>query len=326
MSLIEDVSKSEWQDFSQHWPSASLFQRPEMFDVYVRAHGFVPHVLGFTGTRGELAALLAWVEIYPTRVAIPFTGRALVVDGPIGSEDGTLQLLTGLDDAACKRATFSEIRNLTEPRSRAPFEQSGYVWEDHLNYVLDLAPGEEPILGAMSKERRREIKKADSAGLELVDLSHGDLDLVYRVLRLTYQRARVPLADISLFDTALELLGPMKALTAIGAKISDALCSVLLLLRWNGTVYCWYTGSTEEGRRHHANAWLHRQGIREAIQIGAIRFDFGGAGHSGANYGPGIFKRRFGGAETHPGRFRRIYHPFLYQLSMRLFDAWRGGG
>ena len=63
--------------------------------------------------------------------------------------------------------------------------------------------------------------------------------------------------------------------------------------------------------------------LRRAIRAGCTAFDFQGAGAPGEAYGPGEFKRRFGGAETNPGRFEKVYRPLTLKVSKIAYELWR---
>src|SRR5439155_1667344 len=62
-----------------------------------------------------------------------------------------------------------------------------------------------------------------------------------------------------------------------------------------------------------------RQNIR-GVAESRHTFDFGGSGRVGEAYGPGEFKRRFGGREVRPGRMFAVYHPIEYAIGRM---AWK---
>jgi len=175
----------------------------------------------------------------------------------------------------------------------------------------------------MSKARGKGISQAERAGLEVRDLGLRDLVRTHALVQETYNRARVPLADSSLFRSALEILGPRGNLWGVAAIRESKVCAVRFCLRWGPTVYDWYAGSSDTGRAIHADEWLVWEVLRRGIRSGLSTFDFQGAGQPGQPYGPREFKRRFGGEETNPGRFEKVYRPLTLKVSKVAYEIWR---
>jgi len=294
-----------------------------MFKVFQGTRGYSPKIFA-ASVNGRIHALVVSVLItYIGTRRIRFASRAVIPGGPLGNPDCFRPLLAAHDQAIRKVALMSQIRNIQPPSSKRPIENAGYRWEDHLNYVVDLTPGEEGLLKAMSRSRRKNLSRADKAGPRLVQLGASDYERAYRVLERTYRRARVPLADPSLFQNAFQILLPLGHLWAVGAEWNGRLCAVRLVLKWNGYLFDWYAGSTEEGRSIHADEWLVWQVLLEGLRKGCHTFDFGGAGRPGENYGPGEFKRRFGGEQLNVGRFEKTYHPLTLRLASVTYGIWR---
>ena len=282
-----------------------------------------PGVLAVHGADG-IRALLAFVLVSYARGYLPkLATRSLIIGGPLGDASAFPALLAGHESIAVHQAVLSQIRNLDSPSDRSVFEAMGYTWEDHLNYVIDLEQTESALLGKMSKSRRKSIAAADRSGVHLLEPRDPKQDTVYRLLRETYLRAKVPLAPRNLFESALSVLLPRGQLWCVLAAIGETSCAVRLVLRWRNTLYDWYAGSSELGRQYHADAWLVWQILRRGIAEGCTRFDFGGAGAPQENYGPAEFKRRFGGRTINPGRFERIYRPIASRLTKTAYGLWR---
>jgi hypothetical protein len=291
--------------------------------VYEQTEGYRPGVFAVGGKNG-IRALLAYVIVsYTVPLFSRLLSRSLVIGGPIGDATTFASLLDEYDAEASRESGVSQIRNLTPPGDRRIFENVGYQWQDHLNYIIDLRPGERVLLAKMSKSRRKNIAGADRAGMVSLEFRPSDTSAVYGLLQETYSRAKVPLAPRSLFESATSLLVPRGQLWCYLASISGSGCAVRLVLRWKNTLYDWYAGSSDLGREHHADEWLVWQILKKGIQEGCTLFDFGGAGNPGEFYGPGEFKRQFGGQKVNLGRFDKIYRPIAPRVTATAYSLWR---
>jgi len=323
VDITADLSDTEWSSFLSQAPDANIFQSPLLARAFRRARGHRPHVLAAL-SGGVVRALLSGVIVsYSKGRVSPMTSRAIVAGGPIGNPTAFPALLAAHDAVAAKRALLTQIRNLRPPPDGRPFETAGYRWEDHLNFVLDLRAGEEPVLAGMSKARRKGISRAERSGLTALEPGLNDVDSFYPLLLGTYERAKVPLADASLFRSVFEASEGGEWLWSLTALHEGRPCAVRLCLRSGPVVYDWYAGSSDEGRSLHADEWLVWEVLRRAIRAGCTAFDFQGAGAPGEAYGPGEFKRRFGGAETNPGRFEKVYRPLTLKVSKIAYELWR---
>lgn len=315
MDVITDLAESEWRTFLEEAPSASIFQSPAMSRVYRQTQGYRPEVVAAV-EGGSVRTLVASAMVsYSRGRAKRLSSRSIIVGGPVGDSRAFADLLAAHDARSLNSVLLTQIRNPESPVDRKPFERIGYRWEDHLNYLIDLRAGTEAVLEGMSEGRRKSIEKAERSGLEMRVLATSDLRGAYNILRETYVRAHVPLAHESLFRSGMEVLQPTGNLWAFAAIHNGTQCAVRFVLPWRTTIYDWYAGSSEEGRHHHADEWLVWQILRKGIDEGFHIFDFQGAGRPGENYGPGEFKRRFGGQQTNPGRFEKVYRP----LAMKAF-------
>lgn len=324
MEAVTEVREVAWRDFLASARGANIYQTPQMSQVFSQTKRVAPQVVAIEAG-GEIHALmLSAVISYGAAAMSRFTGRTVCVGGPLGAPSAFPALLAAHDAAASKRSLLTQIRNLAAPPDRAPFERAGYVWEDHLNYLVDLTNGEKALFEGMSKARRKGITHGDRAGLEVRELRRDDLEQAYALVKETYARAGVPLADLSMFRSANEILGREGDLWAVAAKLRGTACAVRFVLRWGGTLYDWYAGSSDEGRSVHADEWLVWQVLTRGMTQGYSTFDFGGAGRPEEPYGPREFKRRFGGTQTNPGRFQKVYRPTTAKIARTAYELWRG--
>lgn len=327
MRSTAEVEEGKWNEFLSRTTESNVFQSPEMARVFNGTPGYRTHVTTVeSGDRieGLLASVLITSRSSPRLEK--YATRALILGGPIGDKSTFTHLLASHDSFASRSALWCEIRNLEPPHDQTPFLGSGYRWQDHQDFVLDLEKGEDRIWEGMSKSRRKGIGHAEMQGLRLIDLTPEAIDQAHAILRETYSRAKVPLADRELFANAVRVLGPIDKLWACGAQAGSVLCSVRFVLKWDGVLFDWYAGSSDLGRGRHADEWLVWQILRRGVFRGCRSFRFGGAGEPGKDYGPAEFKRRFGGQLVNPGRLLKVYHPARARLAKAAYRAWRGFG
>jgi serine/alanine adding enzyme len=323
LEVLTEVPEAAWREFLSWAPGASIFQSPEMARVHERTNGYRPIVVA-VASGNEIQALLASTVISygPGRLS-RFTARAVATGGPLGTPEAFPALLAAHDGLAGRLALLSQIRNLEPPADRAPFESAGYRWEDHDNFLIDLGKGEEGILREMAHSRRKGVARAERSGIDVVELGPRDVDAAYALLETTYARSGVPLAHKTLFVTAFEILAPKGHLWVLAALHEGIPCAVRFVLRWGATLYDWYAGSNDDARTIRADEWLVWQVFRKGITEGCGTFDFGGAGRPGEPYGPGEFKRQFGGTPFNPGRFEKVYRPLTLKATKAAYAVWQ---
>jgi serine/alanine adding enzyme len=183
----------------------------------------------------------------------------------------------------------------------------GYVREDWLNLIVDLMIPEPQILARMSKHRRKGIRAAEKADLDLVHVSTtAELSSLYQLLADAHRRLLIPFQGRPLFEAVFREFVSRGSGLMLMAKARERLLAGRVLLLHGGIAYDWYAGSTPQAKRLHADEWLTWKAMVAAKNLGAVQFDFGGAGKPDEDYGPREFKRRFGGGETNIGRYTRV--------------------
>ena len=242
------------------------------------------------------------------------SSRAVITGGPLLKGGSVGSLIEAFDELARSEVLYAQLRNLRDmSQFRGTFEEAGYVFEEHLNYVHDLSRSPAIIFSDFSDGRKKGIRKAESRGIrEKVAEEEGDVDIFYEIVSHTYKEAHVPLADKSLFFAAWRILVPKGMARLTLALKGDDVLAARFYLTHRGIIHDWYAGASPKGKAENASELL----IWSAMKWGNANryrlFDFGGAGRPGEDYGPGEFKRRFGGEQTAFGRFLKVYHPVRY--------------
>ncbi|MDI6698994.1 MAG: GNAT family N-acetyltransferase [Candidatus Saccharicenans sp.] len=99
----------------------------------------------------------------------------------------------------------------------------------------------------------------------------------YDLLKSTYRRAAVPLADFSLFRTAFEVLLPKNMIRITLARVKGRPAAVSFDLLYKKTIYAWYGGVDRQYKGYLPNELLTWDILKWGCQNGFELYDFGGA-------------------------------------------------
>ena len=247
--------------------------------------------------------------------------RCVVPGGPLCDESvqgaaAAAAILKSYPGRVGRGILYTEIRNLHDVAARdAVFAEAGFKSEAHLNYLLDLSPGAEALWTALTKTKRQAVTNSRKRGARVADVGASDIPAFYSVLEATYNRAGVPLADRSLFESAFRVLGPRRLKFIAVTQGRECIGGAVALL-FRDTVYLWYLC----GAREQQGISPSDLAVWHLIEWGASKgfrvFDFGGAGRPDEKYGVREFKRRFGGREVDFGRHRKEHHPVLLRAAL----------
>jgi serine/alanine adding enzyme len=321
--VVQALDRDRWTAYVEHHPAGTIFHTPEMQSVFVRARHHQPTVWATLDAAGEIQALMTPVAI--ATVGGPLrhvTTRIVGFGGPLTlpGQDGCVAFQTLLRSFQARtrhRALFTELRNATDTSELAPaLAACTFVHEAHLNFLVDLTPGEDKLWQRIKPAARRNINKAERLGVRVTEArGERDLEAGYRVLRDVYARIRVPLPDRSLFAAAQEVLGPLGRFRMLLASVQEQTIGVLTLLLWNDVAQYWYTGTLRSHAEFRAGDLLVWRAIDVARRYGCRIFDFGGAGKPDEPYGVRDFKAKYGGRLVDYGRDTWVSAPVRLRMA-----------
>ena len=325
------VDRSEWSRFVDEQAGGNIFHRPEMFDVFARADGFAPEVWA-ARDNGVIRALITPVQVQLFGGHLEaFTTRAVLYGSVLceDSEPGRAALAALLRRYAAharRSAVFVELRNLVDVSGLAGVLRScGYQFEPHLDFLIDLDRPPDAILQAIGTRTRAHIRRGLRAGRVQIEeaRTQSELEECYRLLRLTYERARIPLASPSLFEAAHAELVPRGMARFLLARVNGAAAGCVVELVYRDRVYHWYAGSDRAYAAETPGELLIWNVLEWAATAGYRVFDFGGAGRPNEPYGPRDFKAKFGGQLVEFGRYTWTPSPFRLRLSQFGYGMYR---
>lgn len=332
METVRKLDERLWRHFVDTHPQGNIFHTPEMFQVFSRAKGYEPTLWATIDGEGRPLALL--LPVYVTLMDGLFhrlTTRAIVygsvlcVSEPTGHE-ALVALLAAYKKESKHAALFTELRNLCGLEDLQPqLNACGFVYEDHLDYLIDLNRSPEEVMQSIGRRTRKNLRRALRKGqvvIQEVDQPE-QVALCYELLERTYAASKVPLADRSLFEAAFSVLYPRGMIKFLLARVDDVYAAGSVELVYRDVIYGWYGGMDRAYSRYMPNEVLMWYLFEWGASNGYKVYDFGGAGTPDEEYGVRDFKAKFGGDLVCYGRNTWVHVPFLFHLSQKAYAAYR---
>ena len=323
MWVVRELNGTSWRCFIEEHPGSNVFHTPEMFQVFARARGHRPTLWAVTDDDACVLALLLPVQItllnrlpcLSTRAVV--YGSVLYAPGPRGQDALDLLLRTYTREVD-GTLLFTELRNFSNMEVvQHILCAHGFAYEDHLDYLIDLKHPPEIVLQNIGprtrKHIRRGLRRAHVVVEEVRDREQGSI--CYDLLHRTYRRARVPLADRSLFDAAFDFLHPRGMVKFWLARVGNTYVGTSVELLYKDVMYGWYGGVDRAYARYTPGELLIWHILKWGGENGYKLYDFGGAGKPDEEYGVRDFKAKFGGEMVCYGRNTYVHTPILLHLS-----------
>lgn len=330
---IINVKKEDYDNFVNANPHTSVFQTSDMAEVYRRTKGYAPSMVAAINeeTSEILASLLAVTITEKKGFFKSFTSHTTIRGNPIfkSGKEGTeaaIMLMNNFNKVIDQDSLYTRVY-LTDKSSELEtiLLKNGFVFEDWLNFLIDLNRPEEDIWRSIHKSRRKGITRAvEKIGLTIEEVTdHDQIKTFYSLLTETYKNAKLPLKDISLFEGIFDILVRKGMAKFLMAKKENVYIAGRLILTYKGTIYDWYAGSLKDYLSFYPNEFLIWHILKWGSEKGYHTFDFGGAGSPTEEYGVRTFKERFGGKLVNHGRFTNVHHPKKLLLSRKLLNIYK---
>jgi serine/alanine adding enzyme len=328
--IVDKLNEQKWSDFVKNHPNGNIFQTPQMMKVYQNTKNYKPIFLASVDESDEIMSLVLAYTISEFEGALrSFSTRAIIQGGPLfkpGKEG--LSSLPGLMDAydqiARKDAIYTQIRNMWDAENiKQMLVKKNYTFENHMNFIIDLNRPPDDIFNDIHKNRRKNIRKAQNKGIVIEELKDRTrLANFYSPLRYTYQEIKMPLADISLFESAMAHLLPHNMVKFYIAKCRGEIVGSRTVFTYKDCIFDWYAGATANSTPYYPNEILVWHILEWGSNNKFKTFDFGGAGKPDVEYGVRTFKERFGGKKVYYGRFMKVHQPMKKKISTTGFKIW----
>lgn len=329
--IIEEIKTSmnenRWDDFVNEHPKGNIFQSSEMAKVYRNTKNYKPIRLAAFDDSDNLIALLQSVIIKETNSFIGgLTARSIVQGGPLYTDKiALLGLMNKYDEIVGKKAIYTQIRNQWDTGEiKNILEQCGYVFVDHFNAQIDLGKPIEKLWEQIERDKKRGIKNAEKNGITIEKCtSKTDIRIFYELLVNTYENAKIPIADISLFESVFDILVPDKKGLFLFANLNGKPIATQVALMDKNTIYAWYTGSDRNMLKYHPGDLLIWYLLKYGVENGFKTFDFGGGGAQNKNINLSSYKSRFGTNFQCYGRYEKIHSKVKKKVADAAFNIYK---
>jgi len=308
-----NITDMEWDNFVYSHPKGNIFQSMAFYKVYQETKNYSPIKVAVIDPKSqEILGVMTGVVIREMDGFLgDFSARSIMQGGPLvastSNNDVVVELIHRYDSLVSHSSLYSEIRNIYDMQDILNCIKN-YCYVDHLNYILNLNQSEDNLWGHLHKSRRKNINRAEKAGVVVEEIVNPDkIPIFYKLLIETYNDAKVPLVDVSLFESAFQNLVPKGLAKFFMARHEDDYISALTVLLYKDRIYAWYSGATIDALPLFSNEYLLWHVLKWGCKNNYSVFDFGGAGNPNKPYGPREYKRRFGGELVNYGRNVRKY-------------------
>lgn len=317
-----DVSK--WDVYVEKHRYGTIFHTPEYYHVLAETPGHRPFALFCVDDSGRITGLLlAYYSDVLSGALSSITRRIVLMNAPIVDDTKSMHnLLNSLKRKTKWNAIYLEIRNHYDLGSfQKVYSQAGYVYDQHLNILVDLAKSEDDLWKDVSASRRREIRKAVKEGFNFCVEDKNGEDKLYPILQEIYGRAKLPLVSKGYFESVYKM--PRDKFAVLCLYLENEVVGALLVLMNKNTVYGLYGGSKEAYFKQRPNDLLFWSALLWAKSNGYTVFDWLGAGHPDKPYGVREWKKQFGGEFVNYGRYYYYPNKLLFGMAERIFRLYR---
>jgi serine/alanine adding enzyme len=332
LRIVRFLDERKWRHFVESQPTSNVFHTPEMFQVFARAKGHRPTLCAVTNNGGQVLVLLLPVQVtlregFLRRLTTRAVAYGSVLHDPsLAGEEALATLLRTHAQEADSEVLFTELRNLSDLSAIQPvLNNCGFIYEDHLNYLIDLDRPLEQVAQSIGTRTRKHIRRGLARQEVVVETvtERSQIKICYDLLRKSYTAAWVLLADRSLFEAAFDVLHPQGMVKFWLARVGDAYVATSVELLHKDIIYGWYGGVDRAYASYTPNELLTWHILKWGVENGYRLYDFGGAGRPDVEYGVRDFKAKFGGELVCYGRNICVHAPVLLHLSRWGYAVYR---
>lgn len=256
--------------------------------------------------------------------------RAVLMQSVLYKDSEALDyLLKSINASIGSKTIYTEIRcSTTETEMIDIYRANGYIYEDHLDILVDLKTAPESIFCRMSKTRRKQINRGYNRGVHVDIVDRADMESIracYDIVSKLYVKIGLPSPNWEVWKYAITHNPQHDEPYAVcfAAKFESMVIGTRVVLCFKKRIFDWYAGSMDEHYDKYPNDILPWEVFKWGHQNGFDVFDFGGAGKPDVPYGVRDYKLKFGGELVNYGRFKRVNSPIRYAIASRGFELLR---
>jgi len=319
IKIITDTSKIDLNDLEQfvyQHPHGNFFQSTKAFYLFQAVDNYDPILIVALNGEEIVGSLLAVVIREGKGQKGYFSRRCIVWGGPLTIGDNPeicAGILSELNRLALRKAIYTEFRNFVGQTHRnGLFTETGYQFNNHLNFIIMLDNKDE-VLSRFKSEKRRQVKKALREGVTIKKADNIEqVEKFYNILLNLYRtKVKKPLPSYTFFESFFK----KKAGIFLLINFNNTIIGGAMLPVFKNTIYDWFRGGLDqEYKKQYPSTLAVWAGIEYGINKKLEVYDFMGAGKPEEKSGVRIFKSQFGGELVNYGRFMRINKKIHYQV------------
>ncbi|MCP4219538.1 MAG: GNAT family N-acetyltransferase [bacterium] len=319
-TFTQQIDRQAWTSFVAGHPRGNIFHTHEFYDVLKATKFNEPVLTAVVDENNEpVGILMSVIQKEFSGILGVMTARSIIYGGPlVRDNDREIMdfLLKGYNKVIKRKAIYTQFRNMWDPLDEKElFEANGYVFEEHLNILVDISKTEEQLWKEVHFKGRNKVRRAAKEGTTFRELkTPEECALAYDILKDVYSRAKLPLHDKSMFDAAIKILLPKGMVRFFGAVNEDKVIGTIVMLCYGNRMFDWYAGSYGAYYKKNPNDILPWETFLWGREKGYTLFDFGGAGKPGVPYGVRDYKKKYGGEFVNHGRYEKVNKKFLMSL------------
>ncbi len=320
LSSPTEFQFSEISKFVDSHPNTNFFQSINYFKAALKSPKLKPYIFVISKDNVIVGSMLV---VNQTQINLPLfnklSARNIISGGPL-IENNDSKILSAFLDFYKKNkpfAIYTQIRNFGDiSGEKSIFEKNKFIFEDHLNIVVDLKKSEEELWKDVHTKRRNEIRRATKEGT-IFENSTSEIELnnAYLILQEVYDRAKLPLPKMTHFKALFD----NNSLKLFIAKNENKTIGCMLCLAHKEVLFDYYAGAFSNAYNKYPNDLIPWEVFLWAKNNNFTQFDFGGAGKPNIKYGVREYKKKFGGELVNFGRFEFAHFPFLFNILSKLF-------
>lgn len=330
MKVIRLFDRDRLSNFVLNHPNGNIFQTPEMYEAYKATKNYEPVCLAVEDENEEIvASLLAVIRKEHSGLLAAFSARSIIRSGAL-IKDNNLEILDfilkGYNKIIKRKAIYTQFRNMREfsEEEKQIFAENGFIYEEHLDIIVDLSKTEEELKNKLSSNRGYGIRRAKREGLKFsVENSIESLKVCYNILEGVYSYAKLPIPNFSLFKSLFGLTNNDMGLKFFTVKYKNEIVGCMLTLFYKNIIYDYFAGSLHNYYNKYPNDLVPWEVFVWAKKNNFKIFDFGGAGKPDEPYGVRDYKKQFGGKIVEWGRFEKLHKPMMMKIGKFGFKIWQ---
>jgi CelD/BcsL family acetyltransferase involved in cellulose biosynthesis len=270
--IVLDLNDRRWSDFVRSCAQASPFHHPAWAGLLAECYRYPALVLALTDAAGEIVAGLPVLD-----VSGPLAGRRWV---SLPFTDYCPPLVKGHPppNLSAALSCLARSRQLDELEVRASLTGRDwrYTHQVGVRHTLALSTSPNELHRQFSKMHQRNIRKAESAGVQ-IRRGHSacDMQMFYRLHLLTRRRLGVPIQPLRFFNLLTDKFLSRGLGFILSAHLHGVPIAAAVFLVRNGEMIYKFGASDPRFWEHRPNNLLFWSAIRWGCENGFRTLDWG---------------------------------------------------